>query len=103
MCQFLRDENLFNGDARDAKYRGMAKLTALALVGFYPAVVSRMYRLLPSEDETVEATFEQALTLLVLFFLVNIFCRAVVYPLASMACAGRAPAVEPVADEEEAE
>ena len=42
--------------------------------------------------------------LLVLFFVANIFCRAVVYPLASMACAGRAPAVEPEAgDEEEVE
>ena len=81
----------------------MATMTALANVLIYPAIVSDMYRELPSEDETVEATFEQALTLLVLFFLVNIFCRAVVYPLASMACAGRAPAVEPVADEEEAE
>ena len=58
---------------------------------------------LPSEDERVEATFAQAFALLVLFFLANIVCRAVVYPLASMACAGRAPAVEPVADEEEAE
>ena len=44
--------------------------------------------------------FEQALVLLVLFFVANIFCRAVVYPLASRACAGRAPAVEPEADGE---
>ena len=92
---------LFNGDARDAKYRGMAKLTALAMVVYYPATVSDTYKSLPSEDETVEATFEQALVLLVLFFVANIFCRAVVYPLASMACAGRAPAVEPEADGEE--
>ena len=91
---------LFNGDARDAKYRGMAKLTALAMVVYYPATVSDTYKSLPSEDETVEATFEQALVLLVLFFVANIFCRAVVYPLASMACAGRAPAVEPEADGE---
>ena len=55
---------------------------------------------MPSEDETVEATFEQALVLLVLFFIANIFCRALVYPLASMACAGRAPAVEPEADDQ---
>ena len=48
----------------------------------------------------VEATFEQAVALLVFFFVANIFCRAVVYPLASMACAGRAPAVEPEADGE---
>ena len=79
----------------------MAKLTALAMVVYYPAIVSHRYRSLPSEDEAVEATFEQALVLLVLFFVANIFCRAVVYPLASMACAGRAPAVEPEADDEE--
>ena len=91
---------LFNGDARDAKYRGMAKLTALAMVVYYPATVSDTYKSLPSEDETVEATFEQALVLLVLFFVANIVCRAVVYPLASMACAGRAPAVEPEAEDE---
>ena len=97
--KFLR--NLFNGDARDAKYRDMAKLTALAMVVYYPATVSDTYKSLPSEDETVEATFEQALALLVVFFVANIFCRAVVYPLASMACAGRAPAVEPEADDEE--
>ena len=91
---------LFNGDARDAKYRGMAKLTALAMVVLYPAAVSRYYMYLPPADETVEATFEQAVALLVFFFVANIFCRAVVYPLASMACAGRAPAVEPEADGE---
>ena len=91
---------LFNGDARDAKYRGMAKLTALAQVAFYPAVVSHLYRNLPSEDEAVEATFEQALVLLVVFFVANIVFRAVVYPLASLACAGRAPAVEPEAEDE---
>ena len=94
---------LFNGDARDAKYRYMAKLTALTNIAYYPAVVSALYLRLPPADETVEATFEQALAFLVLFFVANIFCRAVVYPLASMACAGPAPAVEPVADEEEAE
>ena len=55
---------------------------------------------MPSEDETVEATFEHAIAMLVFFFVANIFCRAVVYPLASMACAGRAPAVEPEADDE---
>ena len=91
---------LFNGDARDAKYRDMAKWTALALVVYFPAVVSGMYLYLPSEEERVDATFTQALTFLVLFFVANIVCRAVVYPLASMACAGRAPAVEPEADGE---
>ena len=45
--KFLR--NLFNGDARDAKYRDMAKVTALAMVVYFPAIVSYMYRLLPAE------------------------------------------------------
>ena len=99
--KFLR--NLLNGEARDAKYRDMAKLTALALVVNFPALVSEMFSLLPSEEERVEATFAQALMLLVVFFVAETFCRAGVYPLAYLACAGRAPAVEPVADEEEAE
>ena len=96
--KFLR--NLFNGDARDAKYRDMAKLTALAMVVYFPAVVSRMYPDLPSEEERVDATFAQALALLVVFFVAETFCRAGVYPLAYMACAGRAPAVEPEADDQ---
>ena len=77
------------------------------MVVYYPAVVSTYHRELPSEDEAVEATFEQALAFLVMFFIANIVCRAVVYPLASMACAGRetahAVAVKPEADDEEAE
>ena len=99
--KFLR--NLFNGDARDAKYRDMAKLAALALVVNFPGFVSRMYLFLPSEEERVDATFAQALALLVVFFVAETFCRAGVYPLAYMACAGRAPAVKPEADYEEAE
>ena len=91
---------LFNGDARDAKYRDMAKLTALAMVVYFPALVSRMYMRLPSAEERVEATFAQALAFLVVFFVAETFCRAGVYPLAYMACAGRAPAVEPEADHE---
>ena len=94
---------LFNGDARDAKYRDMAKLTSLALVVYTPSEVSDMYRYLPSEEERVDATFAQALALLVLFFVAETFCRAGVYPLAYMACAGRAAAVEPEADDEEIE
>ena len=67
-------------------------------------LVGEEYPMGDENIETVEATFEQALALLVLFFVANIVCRAVVYPLASMACAGRAPAVEPEAgDEEEVE
>ena len=66
----------------------------------FPAVVSRVYMLLPSEEERVDATFAQALALLVVFFVAETFCRAGVYPLAYMACAGRAPAVEPEADHE---
>ena len=97
--KFVR--NLLNGDARDAKYRDMAKLTALAMVVSFPAIVSYMYLRLPSEDERVEATFAQALALLVVFFLAETFCRAGVYPLAYLACAGRAPAVQPEADDEE--
>ena len=96
--KFLR--NLFNGDARDAKYRDMAKLTALGLVVYFPTLVSAMYLALPSEEERVDATFAQALALLVVFFVAETFCRAGVYPLAYLACAGRAPAVEPEADHE---
>ena len=99
--KFLR--NLLNGDARDAKYRDMAKWTALAMVVYFPAVVSAMYLSLPSEEERVDATFAQALVFLVLFFVAETFCRAGVYPLAYLACAGRAPAVEPEANHEEAE
>ena len=91
---------LFNGNARDAKYREMAKLTALAMVLYFPAMVSAIYRRLPSEEERVEATFAQALALLGLFFVASIFIRAVVYPLASRVCAGRATAVEPDTDYE---
>ena len=96
--KFLRV--LFNGDARDAKYRDMAKWTALALVVNFPALVSDMHSYLPSEEERVEATFAQALVLLVVFFVANIFCRAGVYPLAYMVCAGRAPSVKPEADDQ---
>ena len=56
-----------------------------------------------ADCERVEATFAQALALLVLFLLANIACRAVVYPLASMAYAGCEPAVKPEADGEEVE